>query len=192
MVGLVGEPPMECLALDIETTGLSPTRHRIRELAVVSFSGAVLSHQRLERFDDTDFEPSRGRGIRARVEDILATLQDVDTVTFAHNAAFDLAFLAESFRGFGFHTFHLRAYCTLRLARLLLPELGCYDLAFLRTALSLGEGKAHVALDDALAVAKLFMVLSERAPIADEAALSAIHGPPVKVRYRSGTTETTS
>ena len=106
----------------------------------------------------------------------------------AHNAAFDLAFLAEALRRTGVRPFVLRAYCTLRLARALLPNLPRYDLASLRESLHLESGEPHVALADARAVAALFTALVQRAGFVDEQALRELHGPPVRVGARCAST----
>ena len=53
--------------------------------------------------------------------------------------------------------------------------------AALRETLHLEGGKPHVALADARAVAALFKALAERAGFADEEAIRALHGPPVRV-----------
>jgi DNA polymerase III epsilon subunit-like protein len=113
-----------------------------------------------------------------------------DAVLVAHNAAFDLAFLAEALRRARVSPFVLRAYCTLRLARALLPDLRRHDLAALREALHIEGGHPHVALADARAVAALFKVLVERAGFADENALRLLHGPLVRVGARCASTST--
>ncbi len=168
------------IALDLETTGLSPTRHEIRELAVVPFGIDDDHTEHVLRFNRADFHPSPRPSTRSRLVELLRALGD-DAVLVAHNAAFDLAFLAEALRRTRVSPFVLRAYCTLRLARVLLPDLPRYDLVALGAALHLEGGQPHVALADARAVATLFKALAERAGFADEQAVRALHGPPVRV-----------
>ena len=168
------------IALDLETTGLSPTRHEIRELAVVPFGIDDDHTEHVLCFTPADFHPSPRPATRSRLVELLRAIGD-NAVLVAHNAAFDLAFLAEALRRARVSPFVLRAYCTLRLARALLPGLPRYDLAALREALHLKGGQPHVALADARAVAALFKVLAERAAFADEEAIRALHGPPVRV-----------
>ena len=168
------------IALDLETTGLSPTRHEIRELAAVPFGIDDDRTEHALRFTPADFHPSPRRATRARLAELLHTIGE-GTVLVAHNAAFDLAFLGEALRRAQLRPFVLRAYCTLRLARVLLPDLRRYDLASLREKLGLEGGEPHVALADARAVAALFKALAQRAGFADEPAIRALHGPPLRV-----------
>lgn len=168
------------VALDLETTGLSPTRDEIRELAVVPFGIDDDHTEHVLRFSPGDIQPSPRRATRSRLVELLRAIGE-DAVLVAHNAAFDLAFLAEALRRARVSPFVLRAYCTLRLARVLLPDLPRYDLAALRETLHLENGERHVALADARAVATLFKALAERSGFADGQAIRALHGPPVRV-----------
>jgi DNA polymerase III epsilon subunit-like protein len=176
------------VALDLETTGLSPTRHEIRELAVVPF-GINDQTEHVLRFTRADFQTSARTRARARLSTLTQMIGE-GSVLVAHNAAFDLAFLAEALRRARVRHFVLRAYCTLRLARKLFPKFPRYDLASLTKALGIDGGKPHVALADARAVAALFMALAERAGFVDEEALRTLHGPPLQVRFQSGCTGT--
>ena len=175
----VGSSIERWIALDLETTGLSPTRHEIRELAAVPF-GIAEGAEHVLRFTRADFQVSSRAVARPRLAELLPMLGE-GSVLVAHNAAFDLAFLAEALRRARLGPFVLRAYCTLRLARIVFPDLPRHDLVFLREALRLNTGKPHVALADARAVAALFAVLVQRAGFLDEQALRALHGPPLRV-----------
>jgi len=132
------------------------------------------------RFMPGEFQVPSQTVARRRFEELLAVL-NTGTFLVAHNAAFDLAFLAEALRRARIRSFALRAYCTLRLARALLPGLPRYDLAALGKALHLECGGRHVAVHDARAVAALFAALVRQGGLADEKALRALHGPPVRV-----------
>jgi DNA polymerase III epsilon subunit-like protein len=167
------------IALDLETTGLSPTRHQIRELAAVSF-GIHDESDAVVHLGTGDLDLSPRRGERKALSRFLRMLGE-ECVFVAHNAAFDLAFLAEALRRRRLGPFALRGYCTLRLAREVLPDLEGYDLGALQAALGLEGGKRHVALSDARAAAAVFQALVQRAGIADQQALQALHGPPLRV-----------
>jgi DNA polymerase III epsilon subunit-like protein len=175
------------IALDLETTGLSPTRHEIREIAAVPFGIDSDPLDRLPCFTRADFQRSSPQKARAALVELLEIVGEGSALV-AHNAAFDLAFLAETLRRARVRSFALRAYCTLRLARTQLPDVPRYDLGSLRELLQLPRSNAHVALADARTVAALFRALARRAQIVDEQTVSALHGPPLQVRYRSGVT----
>lgn len=166
------------IALDIETTGLSPTRHEIRELAAVPFGIDQDCSEQVLRFAPGDFHGCRPK-TRSRLADLLDAVGN-DAVLVAHNAVFDVAFLSEALRRARIVPFLLRAYCTLRLSRVLVPNLPRYDLSAMRKALAVDSGRAHVALADARAVAMVFMALVKRGGFTDETALRATHGPLVQ------------
>src|SRR5438477_10520418 len=84
------------IALDLETTGLSPTRHEIRELAAVPVGIDDAHPEHVLHFTSADFQQF-SRTARSRLVELLPTIGD-GSVLVAHNAAFDLAFLAEALR----------------------------------------------------------------------------------------------
>jgi DNA polymerase III epsilon subunit-like protein len=167
------------VALDLETTGLSPTRHRIREAALVPFSDIAQEPGTVVRFPMQNEAAPLRRPID-RLRSLLAETPDGGLV-LVHHAAFDLAFLAETLRRSASGPFELTAYCTLRLARTLLPHLACHDLNSLREELGLGHRPAHTALHDARAVASLFQLLSGRFGLVTESDVVAVHGAPIRV-----------
>lgn len=173
------------VALDLETSGLSPTRHEIRELAAVTF-GIEAVHQECDlRFQPADIRKSPRHAVRTKLGGVLEMFARPGSVLVAHNAAFDVAFLSEALRRTDIGPFSFRAYCTLRLARRILPDLPRHDLASLRQELHISTGKPHTAIADARAVAALFTDLTQKANLTSEKALCALHGPPISVNYRS-------
>lgn len=163
----VSEAPAPFFAIiDVETTGLSPQRDRIIELALIRVddSGEVIDHWST-RLDpegpvgathihgitqaDVDGQP-RFRELAASLASHLAGIPVV-----AHNAPFDLAFLRAEFRRAGWDIPRLPAYCTLDGSRNYLPTLDRRRLADCCWAAGVPLEGAHSALGDALATAGL-------------------------------------
>ena len=160
------------VAIDLETTGLDPTRDAIIEVGVVTFRGNAI----VDEFEALvnplrDIPPfvSQLTGItdamvadapslyslRARLKSKLA-----DHVIVGHNVEFDLGFLRESSLGIG----HPRID-TVTLASILVPEAGRFNLGALADFLNFppAEGGRHRALGDAIQTVELFLALRERA-----------------------------
>ncbi|MET7132635.1 DNA polymerase III subunit epsilon [Cellulosimicrobium sp. MI9406] len=171
--------------VDVETTGLRPSRHdRIVEVAVVHVDAAG----RVERTWSTLVNPERDlgpqvvHGITAadvrhapRFADVAGTLAGLleGRVLVAHNAAFDLGFLQHSFQSCG-HDVPLvwpTTLCTMRTAAALLPG-APRSLAGCCAHLGIEHAGAHEALADARAAAGVLDLLiaardrldGERAP----------------------------
>jgi DNA polymerase-3 subunit epsilon len=81
-----------------------------------------------------------------------------DAVIIAHNATFDRDFLVAEFARAGID-FKCKVHCTLTQAKRMLPGLPSYRLESLDMLLRLHGGKPHRALDDAITVTKLFLLL---------------------------------
>ena len=159
------------VALDLETTGLNPDRDAITEVAAVRVENDLIT----ERFS-TLVNPKRSiplpiqqlTGIRnedvadappieAVIPELVAFVgADVDAV-IAHNARFDLGFLAAS----GLQ-FHRPALDTFELASILLPGMASYSLGGLCAEAGIDLTDAHRALDDTVATAQLFLHLVQR------------------------------
>lgn len=152
--------------LDVETTGLSPNRDRIVELALVRVDG------RGDTIDEftTRVNPegpvgaTHIHGIRAAdvvdkpvfrdlAPTIAQSLRGLPIV--AHNAKFDLAFLRAEFRTAGWDLPWLAAYCTLDASFNYLPNLDRRRLADCCWAVGAPLHDAHSALGDARATAGL-------------------------------------
>jgi DNA polymerase III subunit epsilon len=160
--------------IDFETTGLSPNYgHRIIEIGIVHVSpdGAI------ERSFETVLNPGRDLGpvhihqIRGRdvidaptFADIASTLVDLlrGRVLVAHNARFEVTFLAAEFARLGL-TSPVgvdEALCTMRLASEFLPGSG-RKLADCCAAFDIDLTNAHEALGDATATALLLAAYLE-------------------------------
>jgi len=118
--------------VDLETTGLSPARARITDIALIEdgADGPVEWTTLINPGEPIPVEIEYLTGISnalvrtaPRFEEIAATLlARIDgAVLIAHNARFDYAFLKAEFARVGM-SFRARTLCTARLARLLEPE----------------------------------------------------------------------
>ena len=162
--------PLTYVALDIETTGLEPSRDEIIEIALVRF-GAEGETAALQ----TLINP--GRPIPAHITELtgisdqnvttappLSAVRERlarfvgDSTVVGHNIRFDLGFLHRH----GLLSRH--PYIdTIELAMILMPEQQRYGLSSLAQSLELDAGSRHRALDDARTTVSLMRALQERA-----------------------------
>lgn len=163
-------PPLSCpphfAIIDVETTGLSPKRDRVLELAVVRVDqdGNVVDEWS-SRFNPegpvgathihgiTQADVAHAplfRDVAASVVPYIAGLPIA-----AHNARFDLAFLRAEFRRAGWDVPWLPAYCTLDGSHHYLPDLDRRRLVDCCWSARVPLNDAHSALGDARATAGL-------------------------------------
>ena len=90
-------------------------------------------------------------------------------IIVAHNAPFDVPILLQYCRTAGID-YRPDVLCTLTSSRRLFPDLPSHKLAYLGEAFSLYDGRAHRALADTLATARLLLVMFEY--LASEGAIS--------------------
>ncbi len=172
------------VALDLETTGLSPARDAITEIAVVRLEGGeprafatlVRPHRpippRVERLTGITNELVRDAPpLEEALEAALPMLKDA--VWVIQNAGFDLGFLAPALARLGVRM-EPDVVDTLVLARRGLPGLRSYRLARLAEVLGWeGEGRHHRARADAEAALwvarELYYLLGRGRPLALEA-----------------------
>ncbi len=170
------------VALDIETTGLEPSRDEIIEIGLVRFGpdGETAALETLV---------NPGRPIPAHITE-LTGISDRDVATapplsairervarfvgssiiVGHNIGFDLGFLHR--HGLLVRHPHID---TIELATILMPEQQRYGLGSLAHSLGLDAGRQHRALDDARTTAALMRVLQERAGQLPWSTLQAIN-----------------
>ena len=155
------------VALDLETTGLTPRLDRIIEVGAVRFRGAeVLGRfqslvrpevtipaavQQLTGISDSDVE------FAPEVEQVMGQLVEFvgDSGVVAHSGNFDLSFLRDGER---VDTAY-ELFDTLDLARILLPMSPSHSLPHLSRQLGLVHPRPHRALEDAEAAQQLFRYL---------------------------------
>jgi DNA polymerase-3 subunit epsilon len=161
---------------DIETTGLSPERDRVTEVACVRVEGGeIVSEQRTlvnpERFIPQSISQMtgitnamvmsapKGDAIFPSVRTWLG--DDDDAIFTAHNVTFDFNFLQSSFRRHSIPELAHTKLCTMRLSRRLLPARKSHALGELASYLGIRIQGRHSALGDAQATAQLLIRLLE-------------------------------
>jgi Rad3-related DNA helicase/DNA polymerase III epsilon subunit-like protein len=154
------------VALDLETTGLSPRLDRIIEVGAVRFRGdeVLATFQSLVRPEVAipravqELTGIRDADVAAAPppEEILAQLIDFvgDSGVVAHSGNFDLSFLVDPEGDAGYELFD-----TLDLARIMLPMAPSHSLPHLSRQLGLSHPHPHRALSDADAARQLFRYL---------------------------------
>ncbi|HOG46921.1 MAG TPA: exonuclease domain-containing protein, partial [Anaerolineae bacterium] len=161
--------PQVYVALDLETTGLSPEHDAIIEIGAVRFrpdrvldtwSTLVNPHRpipfKIQHLTGISQAEVRGAPALAQVLGDLRHFVGEHTVV-GHNISFDLAFLGRQ----GALTQNL-AIDTFELASILLPEAPRYSLGALADRLGINLPVRHRALEDATATKDLFLALLER------------------------------
>ncbi|MDP3966752.1 MAG: 3'-5' exonuclease [Nocardioides sp.] len=162
------------LAVDIETTGLSPGQDRVLAVGWVPVDGTRIDLSGARRCVVRQDEPGESVTIHGLTHDDLEagrTLADVladlrvalsGRVLLAHHAQFELAFLDAAFRAAGIPPVRPPDVCTMDLQRRLLTRhgeipAGALRLWGARERHGLPPTKAHDALGDALACAELYL-----------------------------------
>ncbi len=166
-------PDTPLVVVDVETTGLSPWAHEVIEIGAVRIERGVVvgQFQRLvrpsRRVSRTSFEIT---GIRAAELEAAAAPDDVWPEFFgfcrgaalaAHNARFDVGFLARAFARYGQGNWPFAVLDSLTLARIALPDQKSYALDALTRSLGVPLSQHHRALADAEATGQVILKVME-------------------------------
>ena len=183
---------MDYLALDIETTGLSPERDSIIEIGAVKYKGGEeagefsclinicrpLPARITELTGITDEMLSRGCGEKAAVKEFLAFAKDMP-VLLGHNIGFDYSFIKTAAVRYGME-FERQALDTLQFAKKLHPELESRSLSALCAHYGIVQKRAHRAVDDAVCAHRLYRALTAAFPYYDGFAAQPLSYTPKK------------
>jgi DNA polymerase III epsilon subunit family exonuclease len=167
------------LALDTETTGLFPIIHRMVEVGAVRFrlnGREVATFQTLIN-PEIPIPPNvqQVHGITDRMVRGQPTVEQViphfieflgapDTILLAHNALFDLGFLAMALTRLGIAYLPHYVFDTLDMARRLYPTWPSHSLEHVASRLNVANGSAHRALSDAYLVKEIFLAMLNDRP----------------------------
>ena len=163
----------EFVILDLETTGLSKSRHKITEIAAVKIKKGNITDT-FESFVNPQVHiPSHITRLTGIDDDMLKDSPTIDKILpeflnflgestlVAHNATFDYGFLEHNVRTTLAKHFPYNALCTKKLARRLLPDLGRYKLSTLCEHFDLVNDQAHRAMSDVKVTFQVFIQMLE-------------------------------
>lgn len=158
------------VALDVETSGLSPDNDKIIEIGMAK----ILDGELIDKYSSL-INPKRvilpkiveltgitqdmledKPAIEEVIEDILEFIGDYPIL--GHNINFDYGFLKKAAVNSGY-SFEKQGIDTLKLARRLLPEVEHKNLEYLCNYFGIDAGNSHRAYDDAVSAWRLFMHL---------------------------------
>jgi DNA polymerase-3 subunit epsilon len=167
------------VALDTETTGLFPIMHRLVEVGAVRFR---MDGQELATFQTLinpeipipkDIQHVHGitnRMVRGKptIEHVLPQFIEFlghhDTILLAHNAPFDLGFLAMALTRLRITYPPHYLLDTLDMARRLYPAWPSHSLEYVATRLKVAKRAEHRALSDARLVKDIFPAVLQHVP----------------------------
>jgi DNA polymerase-3 subunit epsilon len=167
--------PVDFVALDVETTGLRPSRHRMIEFGAVRYRDGRPVERMVTLINPERRLPAyiaQLTGIREAMLITAPTFRQVadqilaflgEDLLIGYNLGFDLDFLNMELRRIGRAPVVNESLDVLPLARQLIPELGRLTLDVVCRALAVPQTQRHRALPDAEATGQLFLALAERA-----------------------------
>lgn len=166
--------------IDIETTGGSPFRDKITEIAILVFDGVQIIDKFVSLINPERTIPyyiTQMTGINNEMvadapkfyEIAKKIVEITENRTFvAHNVNFDYNFIRNEFKQLGYE-FRRKKLCTIRLSRKLIPGKKSYSLGKLCDSLNIKINNRHRAEGDAQATTRLFELLlsidSENKPL---------------------------
>jgi len=159
--------------LDLETTGTRPTKDRITEIGLLQIEAGTVTATWSQLLNPETVIPENIQQITGitpgliadkpvfdEVSDTLFELLD-ERIFVAHNARFDYAFLKNSFKRCGYR-FSPRILCSVKLSRLLNPDLPSHKLDYLIKHYALHNLQRHRAMNDASAIWDLIKLWIEQ------------------------------
>lgn len=158
------------VVVDVETTGLSPERNRLTEVACVIVEGGEITGEHRTLVNPEQSIPrvvQEMTGITnamaftaPRADDILPEVRKwfpPGAIIVGHNVQFDMSFLQAAFARHGIRPLDTRTLCTMRVARRLLVGPKKWNLHSLASHLGVKMHTRHQALGDARATARILI-----------------------------------
>lgn len=156
-------------AFDLETTGGNLEKDKIIEIGMVKISNLKIVEeksflinpeikipdfiQKLTSIGPKDIEEA------PRIEEVIDEVLTFmgDSVLIAHNTSFDVPFFDSVLKRAGKNSLTNKSICTNLMTKYLIPNLLNSNLNYMSKIFGIPHKKAHRALDDAKAAAKLFL-----------------------------------
>lgn len=161
--------------VDIETTGGSPKKSKITEIAIYKHDGTKIIDEFISLVNPemsippfivqlTGISDNMVKNAPRFFEIAKQIVEFTENCVFvAHNVGFDYGILRSEFRSLGFD-FRRPHLCTVRTSRYVIPGHDSYSLGKLSRSLGIEITERHRAGGDALATAHLFSLLMETDP----------------------------
>ncbi|MGG3873876.1 PolC-type DNA polymerase III [Brevibacillus laterosporus] len=175
------------VVFDTETTGLNANEHTIIEIAAVKMIGSEIIEEWTELIDPGILVGPKTTEITGITNEMLRGKQKLDVVLrrfkefagdsilVAHNAEFDQAFINACAIRVGMEPWTNSFLDTLPLARMLYPGMRNYRLGTLAKRFNVELINAHRALDDTVALAKVFQLMLKDVKEAEIKTLSELN-----------------
>jgi len=158
----------EFVIFDIETTGLSPLNNKITEIGAVKIKNSAIVETFSKLINPVDSIPVKIVELTEITDEMVKNSPKIEEVLpefisfignaplVAHNVEFDIGFIRENARKLDLTTENM-LLDTIKLAKVLIPDLKRHKLNTVAKKLGIKIGNHHRALDDATATAKIFI-----------------------------------
>lgn len=165
--------PEKLVIFDCETTGGSPSSHRIMEIGLIVVEHGKVIERWQQLLDPETYLPQniqvltgitpgmlRGQPLFEEIADTLWSYLEGRTLV-AHNARFDYGFLKKEFQRIG-KTYTTKPLCSVKLSRRLYPEHRRHSLDEIINRFQLSTQGRHRALGDCEMVLSFFQKISSQ------------------------------
>lgn len=163
---------MNCVALDLETTGLNPERCYILEIGAIKIKNGNIEDvyetlvqcpvpidERIQELTGiTDEMVREGKSERQAVQELLEFAGNLPLL--GHNIPFDYGFLQAAVMRQGMN-YQAKGIDTLKIAKKVLPDIEKRSLEYLCNYYKIETKQSHRALEDAKAAYQLYQILKE-------------------------------
>jgi DNA polymerase III epsilon subunit len=163
---------------DLETTGLSPKKNRIIELAAIRLERDASRREFSTLINPGISIPPEAMAIHGISDEMVKDAPSFadagkvflefsfGSVLVAHNASFDLAFLQESLFRDNMCLCEEKTIDSIKIFKRIFPGLPSYSLSFLRSYFGINprSGRAHRALADVEVLVQIFLLAAGKLP----------------------------